>query len=129
LEADDINAHLHELTGSQISAKDFRTWGGTLMAFLHLIEEKQKTKSKKPEKVIIEAIDQAAAVLGNTRAVARSSYVHPHILSAYGSKNFAKYYERAAKPRKITGLDKHESELYRFLEELFEVEFNLLKEK
>jgi len=122
----DINSYLHILTGAQISAKDFRTWGGTLMAFLHLLEEDEKSR-KKPEKIMVEAVDTAAAVLGNTRSVARSSYVHPDILNSYGSKNFQKYYSAASRQRKIPGLDKHESELLHFLEQLFETEFKLLK--
>lgn len=122
--ADDINTYLHELTKQQISAKDFRTWGGTLIAFIHLIEE---SEAKKPEKAVVAAVDQAAAVLGNTRAVARSSYIHPHLLDTYGSKDFNKNYTKAQQRRKLPGLDTHESELLYFLEELFETEFNLLK--
>lgn len=137
VDSEDINRYLHELTGARISAKDFRTWGGTLMAFLHLIKTQElleawplakQVKDKKPEKVVVEAIDQAAAVLGNTRAVARSSYVHPHILAAYGSKNFVKYYDKAAKQRKVAGLDRNESDLLRFLEQLFAAEFELIKD-
>jgi DNA topoisomerase I len=127
IDSDDINKYLHELTGAQISAKDFRTWGGTLMAFLHLLQEQDAEKTRKPEKVVAEAIDQAAAVLGNTRAVAKSSYVHPHILDTYGSKDFAKYYDKAAKQRKVAGLDRNESDLMHFLEQLFEEEFDLLR--
>jgi DNA topoisomerase-1 len=125
--ADDINHHLHDLTGQQISAKDFRTWGGTLIAFLHLLEENEVTNNKKDEKVVIEAIDQAAAVLGNTRAVARSSYVHPHLLNTYGSKDFNKYYHESHEQRKLLGLDKRETELLYFLEQLFNREFKLLE--
>lgn len=121
----DINLYLHELTGLQISAKDFRTWGGTLLAFMHLLDERES--DKKDEKVIIEAIDQAAAVLGNTRSVARSSYVHPHLLSVYGSRDFDTYYNTASKGRKIAGLDRIETDLKYFLEALFRKEFDLLK--
>ena len=128
IDANDINNYLHELTGVQISTKDFRTWGGTSVAFMHLIEEDEASR-KKPEKVIVEAVDDAAAVLGNTRAIARSSYVHPHILAVYGSRHFGRYYKAAAKQRKLPGLDKHESELLYFLEQLFQREFDLLKTK
>jgi len=128
IDSDDINHYLHELTAAQISAKDFRTWGGTLMAFLHLLEEEADQEShKQTEKVVIEAVDQAAAVLGNTRTVARASYVHPHILAIYGSKDFARYYRSAQSKRKIAGLDEHESELFYFLEQLFDDQFDLLK--
>jgi DNA topoisomerase-1 len=129
LEADDINAYLHELTSVQISAKDFRTWGGTLMAFLHLVEEYEAEQSPKPEKVVVEAVDQAAAILGNTRTVARSAYVHPHLLATYGSKNFARYYKKSKQKRKVPGLDRAETELLYFLEQLFAEEFKLLRDK
>jgi DNA topoisomerase-1 len=98
------------------------------MAFMHLIEEDENS-DKKPEKVVIEAIDSAAAILGNTRAVARSSYVHPDLLETYASKNFETYYKNARKQRKVSGLDTRESELLHFLEQLFESEFMLLKQR
>lgn len=127
--AQDINAYLADITNAHISAKDFRTWGGTLMAFNHLVEtEKLPTKeTPKDEKVIIQAVDAAAAVLGNTRTIAKNSYVHPDILQDYGSKHFTKLYAKAQKTRKKPGLDKRETELLVFLEDLFEHEFTLLK--
>jgi DNA topoisomerase-1 len=127
IEADNINTYLHDLTGVHISAKDFRTWGGTLVAFLRLIEEDLAERSK-PEKAILEAVDKAAAVLGNTRGVARASYVHPHILDMYGSREFRKFYEKSHARRRLTGLDKPESDLLYFLEELFEEEFTMLRQ-
>lgn len=129
ISSSDINSYLHETSKASISAKDFRTWGGTLVAFTHLVEEQQKRENKKPEKVVIEAVDHAAAVLGNTRAVARSSYVHPHLLAAYGTRDFKNLYDKASKQHKIQGLDKTESILLRFLELLFETEFKILKDK
>jgi DNA topoisomerase-1 len=129
VESGDINAYLQELTGAQISAKDFRTWGGTLMAFNHLIETHKLPNSQtpKPEKVMVQAVDAAASVLGNTRSVARSSYVHPHILDVYGTRDFANYYAAARRKRLIPGLDRRETELVSFLEQLFEHEFDLVK--
>jgi DNA topoisomerase-1 len=129
VDSEDINTYLNELTGVHVTAKDFRTWGGTLMAFHHLIETEKlpAEKTPKPEKVAVQAVDTAATVLGNTRSVARSSYVHPHILQAYGTKDFTKYFEQAKQKRTITGLDKLETELVFFLEQLFQDEFDLLK--
>lgn len=131
LESDDINHYLHDISGVHISAKDFRTWGGTLMAFNHLIETEKlpDEETPKPEKAVVQAVDAAANVLGNTRSVAKSSYVHPHLLSTYGTKNFRRYYETASQQRKKPGLDKRETELLHFLEQLFEEEFTLLKQK
>ena len=129
--AADLNTYLHELTGVSISAKDFRTWGGTLMAFNHLVETEKlpEAETPKPEKVQVQAVDAAANVLGNTRSVARSSYVHPHILGIYGTRDFAKYFATARAQRTKSGLDKRETELVSFLGQLFEREFTLLKEK
>jgi DNA topoisomerase-1 len=128
IESDDINKYLHELTAVQVSAKDFRTWGGTLMAFMHLQAEEASRHAKKPDKVVVEAVDQAAAVLGNTRSIARSSYVHPHILAAYTSHDFGDYYQQAAQQRKVPGLDTEESILLHLLEVLFETKFDLIKQ-
>ncbi|MDB5166361.1 MAG: topoisomerase [Candidatus Saccharibacteria bacterium] len=129
IESAEINAHLHTITGQHISAKDFRTWGGTLMAFNHLVRTEQLPAEETPkkDKVLVEAVDAAAQVLGNTRTVARSSYVHPDLLQTYGSKDFTAYYREASKRRKRVGLDKLETQLIYFLEHLFEDEFELLK--
>jgi DNA topoisomerase-1 len=122
--ADDINASLHDITGTTISAKDFRTWGGTLAAFDYLVEEIDS--DEKPEKIAIQAVDAAADVLGNTRAVARSSYVHPDILEIFNKDQFRKYYKKLG-VRRQPELDKREKELLQFLELLFKEEFELLK--
>lgn len=122
--AADINHYLRDISGLTVTAKDFRTWGGTLMAFNHLITSRDA--DKKPEKVAVEAVDAAADVLGNTRTIARSSYVHPHLLQAYTDEQFEKYYQKI-KPSRTTGLDKRERELSEFLQMLFRKEFELLK--
>lgn len=127
----DINTYLHDISGAHISAKDFRTWGGTLMAFNHLIETEKLPDAETPktQKVLVQAVDAAANVLGNTRSVARSSYVHPHLLSTYGSKNFAKYYRIAIQARPKPGLDKRETELLSMLEQLFQHEYQAILRK
>lgn len=118
-----INNHLQDLTGEQISAKDFRTWGGTLAAFTYL--KKRLDSDEGLEKVALEAIDQAAEALGNTRAVARAHYVHPHILETYTAETFGKYYKKV-KPKQVRGLYSSEVELLQFLELLFKQEFDML---
>jgi DNA topoisomerase-1 len=129
IEASELNHYLQDVTGQPISAKDFRTWGGTLLAFNHLVSlyKRPATRTPKPAKAAVQAIDAAANTLGNTRAVAKSSYIHPHILQAYAEKDFATYYEIAKAKRPRTNLDKRESELVSVLEQLFEAEFSLLQ--
>jgi DNA topoisomerase-1 len=123
--ARDINAYLQQVSEQSISTKDFRTWGGTLLAFDHLI--RKQTRSQKPDKAVIEAVDTAANILGNTRAIAKASYIHPHLLKTYGTKHFDRYYAEAQRTRTPEGLDRREGELLRFLELLFEHEFSSLE--
>lgn len=124
IDSSDINTYLQELTGEQISAKDFRTWGGTLAAFTYL--KKRLNTDEKLETVVLEAIDQAAATLGNTRSVARAHYVHPHILAAYTSETFTDYFKKV-QIKQVRGLGSSEVELLQFLELLFQAEFDVLR--
>ncbi|HYD10762.1 MAG TPA: hypothetical protein VEA78_11725, partial [Acidimicrobiales bacterium] len=78
-----VNLYLRELTGAAFTAKDFRTWGGTVIAAETLVELGEPADEKEAEKHIITAIDAAAEKLGNTRAVCRSCYVHPAIPEAH----------------------------------------------
>lgn len=80
--AEEVNAKLGEFASSRITAKDFRTWGGTLAAFCRL-RGCADLDEDASESDLVTAVDAAAELLGNTRAVARSAYVHPHVLSAH----------------------------------------------
>ena len=93
-----VNAFLRELTGGTFTAKDFRTWGGTVIAAETLVELGPAESDKEAEKQILVAIDAAAEKLGNTRAVCRSCYVHPAIPEAHtdGSLHDAWRTSRAA---------------------------------
>ena len=77
--APDVNAVLGELSGGVVTAKDFRTWRGTMAAFGYL----RRHPDADPDLALVQAVDVAAAELHNTRAVARDHYVHPHLLSAF----------------------------------------------
>lgn len=129
LKSTDINRYLRDLTETDTSAKDFRTWGGTLLAFDYLAQAQEETKTvtkKEQAKVIVQAVDTAANVLGNTRAVARASYIHPHILSMFGTRDFSKYLAKAEEQATLPGLDERETELLYFLKRLLEGERQLL---
>jgi DNA topoisomerase-1 len=78
-----VNAYLRELSGAEFTAKDFRTWGGTVVAAEMLIELGEPASEKEAEKHVLTAVDAAAEKLGNTRAVCRSCYVHPAVLDAH----------------------------------------------
>ena len=81
--SDDVNAYLRELTGRDITAKDFRTWGGTMLAAVELRAMGPAVSRREADRNILRAIDAVAERLGNTRAVCRKYYVHPTLLRAY----------------------------------------------
>lgn len=79
----DVNAYLKEITGRDITAKDFRTWAGTVMAALALQEFEAIDTQAAQKKNIRAAIESVAARLGNTPTICRKCYVHPEVLNAY----------------------------------------------
>jgi len=79
----DVNAYLKDITGRDITAKDFRTWAGTVLAALALSEFEQFDSEAKAKKNIRAAIEQVAARLGNTPTICRKCYVHPEVFSCY----------------------------------------------
>jgi DNA topoisomerase-1 len=82
--ATDINDYLHAAAGAAFSAKDFRTWAGTLEAARALdVADRRAASVTARKRELGRALDEVAARLGNTRAVCRKSYVHPAILDAY----------------------------------------------
>jgi DNA topoisomerase-1 len=81
--SDDINEHLRALTGRAISAKDFRTWGGTMHMAVALHELGAAQSPREAERNVVKALDVVAGHLGNTRAVCRKYYVHPALIAAY----------------------------------------------
>jgi DNA topoisomerase-1 len=83
IESSDVNGYLQEITGQRFTAKDFRTWGGTVIAAQVLRELGAAETETAAKKNIVEAIKRAARELGNTPAVCRRAYIHPDILNAY----------------------------------------------
>ena len=79
----DINDYLKAATAPEFSAKDFRTWGGTLLAAIELAEIGKGEDERQIKTNIVKAVKKVAAELGNTPSVCRSSYIHPAILKAY----------------------------------------------
>ncbi len=86
VDAADLNALLAALTGEHVTAKDFRTWRGTVVAFDFI---RARLDSRDRDSVAVAAVDAAAAALSNTRAVARAHYVHPDVLESYQSGRLA----------------------------------------
>jgi Eukaryotic DNA topoisomerase I, catalytic core len=79
----DVNAYLREITGRDVTPKDFRTWAGTVLAALALQEFEIFDTQAKVKKNVRAAIERVAARLGNTPTICRKCYIHPEILSLY----------------------------------------------
>ena len=92
-----VNAYIKEISGGDFTTKDFRTWSGTVNAFLAFKELgffETQTESKRK---IVAALDNVAKQLGNTRTVCKKYYVHPQILSMYENKMLEKYFNELEK--------------------------------
>lgn len=83
IDSADVNDYLREISGEDFTAKDFRTWAGTVMAALQLVEIGLFTSETAAKKNITQAIKAVASHLGNRPATCRKYYVHPAILDAY----------------------------------------------
>ena len=79
----DVNAYLRELSGTDFTAKDFRTWAGTVMAAQALAGVARFKSTTEAKRNIVKAVEQVAKRLGNTKAVCRRCYIHPAILDSY----------------------------------------------
>jgi DNA topoisomerase-1 len=94
IDASDVNEYLHEITGQPFTAKDFRTWAGSLLACGALRELNRFESASQAKKNLVQAIKQVAAQLGNTPAVCRKCYVHPGVITSYLDGNMAKSFEK-----------------------------------
>ena len=83
IESSDVNDYLREITHQDFTAKDFRTWGGTVIATRTLEEEGPFESETQGKKNVVQAIKAAAGQLGNTPAICRKCYVHPGVIDAY----------------------------------------------
>ncbi len=83
VDSSDVNDYLRNITGEEYTAKDFRTWSGTVLAALALQEFEKFDSETQAKKNIVRAIESVAEKLGNTPTICRKCYVHPAVLDAY----------------------------------------------
>lgn len=117
----DVNDYLRRVTGEPFSAKDFRTWAGTLLAVHALAACEPGTSLAATRRTIKRALEGVAAELGNTIAICRKSYVHPAVLDQYTSGELVTSFRqatRSARRRPMRGLRQPESVALRWLEAL-----------
>jgi DNA topoisomerase I len=92
VKARDLNAYVKEVMGEEFTPKDFRTWAGTLIAAVKLAELGATEDLKQAEKNVLAAVDDVARRLGNTRDIARASYVSPRVIDHYLEGSVIAYY-------------------------------------
>lgn len=93
VDSGDVNAYIKGITGEDFSAKDFRTWAGTVLAALALTEFKKYDSQAEAKRNVVAAIESVSKQLGNRPAICRKCYVHPEVLNAYMSGDLVKMIE------------------------------------
>jgi len=88
-----VNDYIKTISGGDFTAKDFRTWTGTVQALLAFKELGFYETATETKKKIVEALDIVSKQLGNTRTVCKKYYVHPVIISMYEDKSLEKYFK------------------------------------
>lgn len=112
----DVNEYLREVTGADFTAKDFRTWGGTVSALAVLCDGEPCTGNAEVKQKLVAAVDAVAEQLGNTRAVCREYYIHSAILRRFEEGALLDLVGESVP--EIEGLHPDESRLLALLERL-----------
>ena len=98
-----VNNYIKEISCCDFTAKDFRTWAGTMYTMKHLAEFDYPENVTLKKKIIVLAIDQVAAKLGNTRAICKKSYVFPALLEEYENGSLLPYLKKLSKSADVSG--------------------------
>ncbi|MET7256191.1 DNA topoisomerase IB [Dyadobacter fermentans] len=94
LNAQQVNDYIRRHTGANFSAKDFRTWMGTVTAFEYLSHQEKAVSQRQLTRIENTCLDAVAAHLGNTRAVCKKYYVHPAVFRAYESNRIQRFLQK-----------------------------------
>ncbi|MBP9815087.1 MAG: DNA topoisomerase IB [Candidatus Levybacteria bacterium] len=114
ISSQDVNTYLQEITGAEITAKDFRTWGGTVLAATAFDKAGIPAQEEDSKKNIVEIVKKVASHLRNKPNTCRKYYIHPHVIDAYIKGSILSNWEKMAnakKLKKIDGLDNEENKV------------------
>ena len=112
INSSDVNDYIRDAAGGDFTAKDFRTWAGTVLAACALSEVTDCETDTAKKAAIVNAVDNVAASLGNTRAICRKCYIHPAVVDAFSDGRLVAL---LGSGRRVAGLSKEESRLRRLL--------------
>lgn len=117
IHAHDVNDYIKDVTGEEFSAKDFRTWSGTVLAATALAEVEPAADSRVRRREVTEAVAKVAGQLGNTPAVSRSAYIDPRVIDRFEEgKTIRSSLKPSPKLEKVQGRLKHDGRAYRAVE-------------
>jgi DNA topoisomerase I len=125
VDSDDVNEYLREVTGENFTAKDFRTWSGTVLAAWALEDLGEAGSPTQAKRNVVRAVESVAKSLGNTPAVCRSCYVHPDVIEAHLDGSLARGLAAAAERRlaqNLRGLTPQEAAVLALLRVRLEAE-------
>jgi DNA topoisomerase I len=111
VDSGDVNDYLKEISGKEFTSKDYRTWGGTVLALKHLHAMGPANSQTELKKNIVSVIKEVAGNLNNTTAICRKYYIHPTVFDAYETGLLFEIMKKARPDRNETGLDKEEKAL------------------
>ena len=118
IHAHDVNDYIKETVGDRFSAKDFRTWSGTVLAAAALAEIEPRSESRARRRAVTEAVAKVAEHLGNTPAVSRSAYIDPRVVERFEQgETIEESLERPPGLEKLDNRIKHGGRAYRAVEE------------
>ncbi len=116
IESSDVNSYLNNIIEKNFTAKDFRTWGATILAAENLNQFPLENDDKINERNIVKAVKLTSKELNNTPSVCRKYYIHPDIIKAYRTSYLSKVFSSASIPRNNKyGLDKVEKVVLKIL--------------
>lgn len=116
-----VNEYLQSITGAEFTAKDFRTWGGTVLAVEQLETLEDYESVAQAKRNVVYAIEIVARRLGNTRTICQKCYVHPSLIDAYLDGRLLQLLKQAAAgevSRPLPKLTRHETKVLRLLDKL-----------
>lgn len=102
----DVNNYLKEITGEDFTAKDFRTWAGSVHALCAFKKLEEIEPQKETKKNIVKVIDYVAKKLGNTRTVCKKYYIHPSVIASYEKGNLHKYSVSSSPKTLLTAVER-----------------------
>jgi DNA topoisomerase-1 len=97
IDSSEVNEYLRQISGDEFTAKDFRTWAGTVLAARALQELAPSTSQRQAKRNVVQAIEAVAMMLGNTQSICRKCYVHPAVVNAYLDGNLVKTLSKRAR--------------------------------